>query len=154
VTVVEREIEQAEQVVEDVVDLETAKDDIDEKDHAIAVDLIDQVIDRVIERFPVVRVRTAAALLNLTPPTVYKWVELGLLEGAPDDGTIKRVTMKSVLRVRPLVLEVQRLGRKRNLLEAVLARVEDGHLRSNLALRRSIGQWERNEVVRIDVDAD
>jgi predicted DNA-binding transcriptional regulator AlpA len=148
VTVVEREIEVAERVVEDIEDLETAKGDLDDG-HPVAFKHIAQVIGRRIDHHRTVRVKVAAVLLGLSPPTVYKWMDLGLLKEAPQESGVRQVQLTSILRLRPLVAGVQRLGRKRNLLEAVLARIEDEDVLANPSLRRSITQWESGDVVEI-----
>jgi hypothetical protein len=107
------------------------------------------VVDPFEEGDVCVRVKVAAVLLGLSVPTVHKWIELGLLKEAPGESSVRRVNLTSILRVRPLVAEVQKLGRKRNLLEAVLARMEDDAITSGTSLRRSIKQWESGD--RVDI---
>src|SRR4051794_33722602 len=72
-----------------------------------------------------IRVSTAAELLGISVPTVKAWVRAGVLEDTGDRP--QRVSLRSVATVRPVVLELKKLGRDRNLLEAVLARIEDTH---------------------------
>ena len=62
---------------------------------------------------------------------------------------MQRVTLRSVLEVRPLVLELRQLGKTRNLLQAVIARVEDAETFANPSLRQSIEQMRRGELVDI-----
>jgi len=97
---------------------------------------------------PTVRLSAAGKLLDLSLPTIRVWIERGLLAEA-EGSSPRRVTLVSVLRVRPLVRELRALGRDRNLLEAVLARLDDERVLADRKLRRSLDEKSRGELVDI-----
>jgi len=144
---VAKELEQAERVIEDIEDLEEVEGVVRDDEHPEALARLQRLRDRRLNEMCSVRIRVAAVLLNLSTPTVYKWTELGLLEAVGEG--VQRVTLRSVLEVRPLVLELRQLGKTRNLLQAVIARVEDAETFANPSLRQSIEQMRRGELVDI-----
>jgi hypothetical protein len=87
-------------------------------------------------------------LLDLSLPTIRAWIERGLLDEV-DGSSPRRITLGSVLEVRPLVRELRALGRDRNLLEAVLARLDDERVLADRKLRRSLDEMSRGELVDI-----
>ncbi len=141
-----QELEATERDIEEVEELDRVKDAIESSDATEALRGIDRVRQRRI-RGKAVRMRVAAELLGLSIPTVHKWADMGLLEGA-DDG-VRRVTLDSVLAVRPVVLELKELGKSRHLLRAVLDRIDDAELLSRPDLRESLEQMRRGELIDI-----
>jgi DNA-binding transcriptional MerR regulator len=97
---------------------------------------------------PSVRLSVAAKLLDLSVPTIRTWIDRGLLEEVGGSSP-RRVTLQSVLEVRPLVRELRALGRDRNLLEAILARVEDERALSDRKLRRSLDEMRSGKLIDI-----
>jgi DNA-binding transcriptional MerR regulator len=95
-----------------------------------------------------VRLSVAATLLDLSVPTIRIWIDRGLLDDV-DDSSPRRVTLKSVLEVRPLVRELRTLGRDRNLLEAVLTRLEDERTLSDRDLLRSLDDMRTGKLADI-----
>lgn len=76
------------------------------------------------------------------------WIDHGLLEEVGDT-SMPRVTLQSVLEVRPLVRELRELGHDRDLLKAVLARIEDERTLSNRKLRKSLDEMRSGNVIPI-----
>jgi hypothetical protein len=111
----------------------------DKRVHREVARLVDRRLDRPI------RVSTAAQLLGVSVPTVRAWIDAGVLEDS--GGSPRRVGLRSVAAIRPIVLELKKLGRDRNLLEAVLARIEDEGALRDRRLRRSLDELRRGEVV-------
>lgn len=101
-----------------------------------------------VSRTEFVRLSVAATLLDLSVPTIRIWIDRGLLDDV-DDSSPRRVTLKSVLEVRPLVRELRTLGRDRNLLEAVLARLEDERTLSDRDLLRSLDDMRTGKLADI-----
>lgn len=143
-----REFKQAERVVDNIEDLEEVKIAVEtgsatDEAHPETLERIKRVLERVLEELPDIRVSVAAELLELSEPTVRKWTEVGLLK-AVSGASHMRVTTCSVRAVRQQVLTLRRLGKKRNLLEAVLARIEDEELLAEV--RESIAAMQRGEL--------
>lgn len=90
----------------------------------------------------------AARLLDLSVPTIRAWIERGLLSEA-SDASPRRVELQSVLEVRPLVRDLRALGRDRNLLEAVLAQVEDERALSDPKLRKSLDEMHSGKLTDV-----
>lgn len=99
-----------------------------------------------------VRLSVAARLLGLSVPTVRAWAERGTLEDL--GGSPRRVSLASVDRLRPVVRELKQLGRDRNLLEAVLARIEDEQTLADPRLKRSLEQMRRGEYAELTPPAE
>lgn len=143
------ELEQAELVIEDIEDLEEARDAIESSEHEKALESLDRVRERRMSE-ATVRVSVAAELLGLTPPTIYKWTDLGLLDEPEETNTrVRRVMLSSVLEIRPLVRELQELGQTRHLLRAVLDRIDDMDTLAHPELQKSIRQMRAGETVDI-----
>jgi DNA-binding transcriptional MerR regulator len=103
---------------------------------------------RRLDEAPSVRLSVAAKLLGLTVPTIRSWIDRGLLSEV-GGGAPRRVKLASVLTVRAIVRELRSLGRDRNLVEAVLARVEDERVLSDRELRGSLDEMRRGELLDI-----
>jgi DNA-binding transcriptional MerR regulator len=103
---------------------------------------------RLIGWVPSVRVSVAASLLELSVPTVRAWIQRGLLEGVADTSP-RRVTLQSVIEVRPILRELRSLGQDRELVAAVLARVEDEAVLADPELQRSLDEMRRGELIDV-----
>jgi DNA-binding transcriptional MerR regulator len=97
---------------------------------------------------PTVRLSVAARLLDLSVPTIRTWIDRGLLNEVSGSSP-RRVELQSVLEVRPLVRELRALGRDRNLLEAVLAQVDDERALSDPELRKSFDEMRGGKLTDI-----
>ena len=97
---------------------------------------------------PSVRLSVASKLLNLSVPTIRAWIDRGLLDEI-SGASPRRVTPQSVLEVRPVVRELRSLGHDRNLLEAVLAQVEDERALSDRELRKSLDEMRSGKLIDI-----
>lgn len=82
-------------------------------------------------------------LLGVSNPTVREWIEKGVLEDF--GGRPQRVGLESVLRAAPMVDELRELGRDRDLVGAVLNRLESEALKRDRRFKRSLGQTRRGE---------
>lgn len=139
-----RELDTAERIARDI-------DELDELESALTRNKdarlkVVRIRRRRLDEAPSVRLSTASKLLDLSLPTIRVWIERGLLDEV-DGSSPRRITLGSVLEVRPLVRELRALGRDRNLLEAVLARLEDERTLADRKLRRSLDEMGRGELV-------
>lgn len=141
-----QELERVERVVEEIDDLETLEDHVsDDRD---ALRTVHRLRDRRIDEVESVRVSVAARLLGLSEPTVRAWADYGLLEYAAVR-PVRRVTIRSVLHLRPIVAELRHIGRRRGLLEAVVARLDDRKTFSDRRLLESLEQMRAGDLVDI-----
>ena len=141
-----RELDTAERIARDVDELSELESSLARnKDARLKVVRIRR---RRLDEAPSVRLSVAATLLDLSVPTIRIWIDRGLLDDV-DDSSPRHVTLKSVLEVRPLVRELRALGRARNLLEAVLARLEDERTLSDRDLRRSLDEMRTGKLADI-----
>jgi len=92
-----------------------------------------------------VRLSTAAKLIDVSVPTVTQWADEGILEDA--GRSPRRVTLRSVARVVPVVKELRELGRDQNLRAALLARLEDRGTLDDKRFLRSVAEMRRGELV-------
>lgn len=92
-----------------------------------------------------VRLAIAAQMLGVSVPTVKAWAGEGVLEWR--DGSPQRVSLGSVLRVGPIVRELKQLGRNRDLLAAILARLEDEATLSDRRLQTSLDEMRQGRKV-------
>lgn len=97
---------------------------------------------------PSVRVSVAAKLLGLSVPTVRAWIAHGLLDDVRN-ASPRRVTLASVLTLRPVLRELRELGQDRNLLDALLACADDEHALADRRLRKSLEEMRRGQVIDI-----
>ncbi len=141
-----RELDTAERIARDIAEL-------DELENALARNKdarlrVVRIRRRRLAEAPSVRLSVAGKLLNLSVPTIRAWIDRGLLE-EPSGSSPRRITLQSVLEVRPLVLELRALGRDRNLLEAVLSQVEDERTLSDRKLRKSLDEMRSGKLIDI-----
>jgi hypothetical protein len=141
------ELEETMQDIEEVEELDRVKHAIECKDAMVALRSIERVRERRIAKRSV-RIAIAAKLLDLSVPTTNKWADIGVLKEVDAVG-VRRVTLNSVLTIRPLVLQLHELGKTRNLLEAVLHRLDDAELLEREDLRQSLDELRRGELVEI-----
>jgi DNA-binding transcriptional MerR regulator len=144
-----RELDTAEQIARDV-------EELNELESALARNRdarlkVTRIRRRRLEEAPSVRLSVAAKLLDLSIPTIRLWIDRGLLEEV-DGSSPRRVRLKSVLEVRPLLRELRALGHDRNLLEALLARLDDERTLSDRRLRRPLDEMNRGELIDITPD--
>lgn len=141
-----RELDTAERIARDLDDLAELEKGLGQNSDARKK--VISIRRRRLADAPSVRLSVAGEMLNLSIPTVRAWTDRGLLDEIPDTSP-RRVSLGSVLEVRPVVRELRDLGRDRNLLEAVLARVEDDKVLSDRRVRRSLVEMARGELVDI-----
>lgn len=141
-----KELEAAERVARDVDELDALEATVHRNTEARA--RVDRLRRYRLAEAPSVRLSVAAKMLDLSVPTVRAWIMRGLLEDAPDPAP-RRVTLASVLSLRPVVRELRELGQDRNLLEAIVARVEDRRTLTDRRLRTSLGEMRHGDVIDI-----
>jgi DNA-binding transcriptional MerR regulator len=141
-----RELDTAERIARDLDDLAELEKALGENSDARKK--VISIRRRRLADAPSVRLSVASEMLNLSIPTIRAWTDRGLLDEIPDTSP-RRVSLGSVLEVRPVVRELRDLGRDRNLLEAVLARVEDDQVLSDHRVRRSLDEMARGELIDI-----
>ncbi|HVC07130.1 MAG TPA: hypothetical protein VND98_06060 [Solirubrobacterales bacterium] len=141
-----RELDTAERIARDIDDLDELENSLGRnKDARLKVVRLRR---RRLAEAPSVRLSVAGKLLGLSIPTIRTWIDRGLLEEIGSSSP-RRVTLRSVLEVRPLVRELRALGRDRNLLEAILARVEDERTLSDHKLQRSLDEMRSGKLIDI-----
>jgi DNA-binding transcriptional MerR regulator len=141
-----RELDTAERIARDIDDLDELENSLGRnKDARLKVVRLRR---RRLAEAPSVRLSVAGKLLGLSIPTIRTWIDRGLLDEIGDSSP-RRVTLRSVLEVRPLIRELRALGRDRNLLEAILARLEDKRTLSDHKLRRSLDEMRSGKLIDI-----
>jgi hypothetical protein len=103
---------------------------------------------RLIDLQPTVRLSVAADLLEISLPTVRAWMDDGVLREAGDSSP-RRVSLESVLEVRPVLRDLRALGRDRNLLAAVTDRLEDERDLADSRLQRSLEEMRRGDLIDV-----
>ncbi len=135
------ELTEAREALRDVEDLDAAERKVGRRTNAA------KGLRRVRNRIAgaAVRMSTAAKLLELSVPTVNQWADEGILEDAGERP--RRVTLRSVARIRPIVAELRELGRDQNLRDALLAQIEDRGTLEDKKFLRSLEEMRRGELV-------
>ncbi len=95
-----------------------------------------------------VRISTAAAILGVSEPTARLWTDGGLLEEVAKR-PVRRVSPDSVLRILPIVRDLKRQGRNRNLLDAIFNRLDDEAQLADPGLLESLEQMRRGDTIDI-----
>lgn len=116
----------AQHAVADVEDLDAAISDDSvgpEIRHRLAA-----VRDRRLTEVPGVPVSVAAGVLGLSAQSVRAWLDAGVLEAVPGSQPLQVTTPRLVL-VVSLLHRLRRAGRDRDLLRAVVDRLEDDRVR-------------------------
>lgn len=75
--------------------------------------------------------------------TVRSWIDQGILDGF--GGSPQRVGLESVVRAKRIADELREQGRDRDLMTAVLSRLEVQKLEKDKEFRESVGQMRRRE---------
>jgi DNA-binding transcriptional MerR regulator len=103
---------------------------------------------RLIDLQPTVRLSVAADLLEISLPTLRAWMKDGPLREA-EGSSPRRVSLDSVLEVRPVLRDLRALGRDRNLLAAVIHRLEDERDLADPVLQRSLEEMRRGDLIDV-----
>jgi len=98
---------------------------------------------RVVRAGDPVTLRYAERVLGVSNPTVRDWVRAGILEDFA--GSPQRVGLESLARAREIVRELREAGRDRDLMAAVMSRLEWEELQQDERFRESVGQMKRGE---------
>jgi excisionase family DNA binding protein len=144
-TVVETERRQVDEILEEVRRLDALWEAVETGRRGEARRELRDLRARRIGHARPVRLAIAADLLGVSLPTVRAWADEGVLEWR--DGSPRRVSLDSVLRVRPIVKGLKEMGQSRDLLAAVLAQVEDEATLSDRRLQASLKQMRQGRKV-------
>jgi len=98
---------------------------------------------RVVRAGDPVTLRYAERVLGVSNPTVRDWVRDGILEDFA--GSPQRVGLESLARAREIVRELRKAGQDRDLMAAVMSRLEWEELQEDDRFRESVGQMKRGE---------
>lgn len=90
-----------------------------------------------------IRVSHAQEILGVSNQTVRSWIDQGILDGF--GGSPHRVGLESVVIAKRIADELRKQGRDRDLMSAVLSRLEGRALENDKEFRRSVGQMRRRE---------
>jgi hypothetical protein len=90
-----------------------------------------------------VTLRYAERVLGVSNPTVRDWVRAGILEDF--EGSPQRVGLESLARARDIVRELREVGKSRDLMAAVMSRLELEELQEDDRFRESRRQMQRGE---------
>ncbi len=85
----------------------------------------------------------AEQVLGVSNPTVRDWVRAGILEDF--EGSPQRVGLESLARTRDIVRELREAGQNRDLMAAVMSRLEWEELQEDDRFRESVRQMKRGE---------
>ena len=96
------------------------------------------------QEVPGVRVSVAAKMLGLSERTTRDWLAHGPLDPVPG-AKPARVSTASLATVLPAVEQLRELGQDRELLRALVDRLEDERIRSHPRVRKSLEQLHRGE---------
>lgn len=141
-----QELDAAERVareVDEIAKIETAIEP-DARVHRSLLELRGRLIDWQ----PSVRLSVAAALLELSLPTIRAWAADGPLREVGESSP-RRVSLESVLEVRPTLRDLRALGHDRNLLAAVVARLEDERTLADPDVRRSMKEMRDGQLIDV-----
>jgi hypothetical protein len=98
---------------------------------------------RVVRAGDPVTLRYAERVLGVSNPTIRDWVRAGLLEDFA--GSPRRVGLESLARTREIVRELREAGQDRELMAAVMSRLEWEELQQDERFRESVEQMRRSE---------
>jgi hypothetical protein len=136
------DVRAAEAAVLDLIDLDVAT-----RDPTVSPQLrrrLTLMRQRREELLPGVRLSVAAGLLGVSERTVRDWAGRGPLDLVPG-AKPARVSTTSLARVVPLVKQLQAMGQDRDLLRALVERLEDERVRSLPRVKKSLQQMERGD---------
>lgn len=140
-----QELDKAERLVSEIDEIEDLEGSLDSD--PVAQRRLRRLRRQMLDWVPSVRLSVAASLLELSVPTVRNWTERGLLQEL--DTSPRRVTLESLLEVRLILRELRSLGKDRDLVEAVRARVEDQRALADPDLQRSLEELDRGELIEV-----
>jgi hypothetical protein len=112
------------------------------RDSRTAAEIEDLAWEYVRESDPV-RISHAQKILGVSNQTVRSWIDEGILDGF--GGSPQRVGLESVVRAKRIADELREQGHDREIMTAVLSRLEALALEKDKAFRRSVGQMRRQE---------
>lgn len=115
----------------------------EDEDNARGADKLRALAWANVEAADPIRVLFATQLLGVSDRTVADWCSRGILEERA--GGVRRVTLASVLRAKEAIDELRAAGHDRDLISAVLNKLELDELRGNDRFVRSLEQAKRGE---------
>jgi hypothetical protein len=139
----------AQHAVADVEDLDAVLADTSVEPRARK--RLTQVRDRRLAEVPGVPISVAAGMLGLSPQSVRAWINAGVLDAVADTRPVK-VSTGRLAKVVSLVERLRRAGKDRDLLNAVIDRLEDERLLAQPRVRRSLDQLRRGQVEALSAE--
>lgn len=138
---------------------EHAVADVEDLDAVLADDSVEpelrrrltQVRDRRLAEVPGVPVSVAARMLGLSSPTVRAWIGADVLDAVPGSQPVK-VSTGRLAEVVSLVERLRRAGRDRDLLTAVVYRLEDESVLAQPRVSRSLEQLRHGQIDALSVE--
>lgn len=107
-----------------------------------AADMAELAWEHIREADPI-RVSHAQKVLGVSNQTVRTWMDEGVLDGF--GGSPQRIGLESVVRAKQVADELREEGRDRDLMSAVLSRLEALALEKDKDFRKSVRQMRRRE---------
>ncbi len=136
------DVSAAEAAVQDLIDLDVAT-----HDPSVSPQLkrrLTLMRQRREQEVPGVRVSVAAKMLGLSERTTRDWLAHGPLDPVPD-AKPARVSTASLAEVLPAVATLRELGQDRELLRALIDRLEADRILSSPRVKKSLEQFRRGE---------
>lgn len=136
------DVSAAEAAVQDLIDLDVAT-----QDPSVSPQLrrrLTLMRQRREQEVPGVRVSVAAKMLGLSERTTRDWLAHGPLDPVPD-AKPARVSTASLAEVLPAVARLRELGQDRELLRALVDRLEADRILSSPRVKKSLEQFRRGE---------
>jgi hypothetical protein len=136
------DVRAAEAAVADLIDLDVATND-----PSVSPQLrrrLTRMRQRREHEVPGVRVSVAAKMLGLSERTTRDWLDRGPLDAVPGAKPV-RISTASLARVLPAVQGLREIGQDRDLLPALVDRLEDQRIRSHPRVRTSLDQLHRGD---------
>lgn len=136
------DVSAAEAAVQDLIDLDVAT-----HDPSVSPQLrrrLTLMRQRREQEVPGVRVSVAAKMLGLSERTTRDWLAHGPLDPVPD-AKPARVSTASLAEVLPVVGKLRELGQDRELLRALIDKLEADRILSSPRVKKSLEQFRRGE---------
>lgn len=136
------DVSAAEAAVQDLIDLDVAT-----HDPSVSPQLkrrLTLMRQRREQEVPGVRVSVAAKMLGLSERTTRDWLAHGPLDPVPD-AKPARVSTASLAEVLPAVEKLRELGQDRELLRALIDKLEADRILASPRVKKSLEQFRRGE---------
>ena len=130
--------------LEEAESLAAAREHLAHGRTAQASDAVDRAFLLTLQRVPAVPVSLAARLLQISEPTVRKWIALGVLEAVRPKPVA--IDPGSLFKVLGMVRKLREQGEDPSIRESLLARIEDDLLLQTPALQQSLCEMREGKI--------